>query len=94
MECKLLRSLDFKLDLEAHLPNGNYLRTYTRCIFEPSCPSHQLTSIQNMASAICNDSFYTYVNLLFPVQTVALSTVLLAAQRYKIVTPLQVSGPS
>ena len=45
--------------------------------------------VSKLAEAICNDSFFTYVNLLYPVQTVALSSVILAAMRYKYLTPLQ-----
>ena len=45
--------------------------------------------VSKLAEAICNDSFFTYVNLLYPVQTVALSSVILAAIRYKYLTPFQ-----
>ena len=47
--------------------------------------------VSKLAEAICNDSFFTYVNLLYPVQTVALSSVILAAIRYKYLVPFQQS---
>lgn len=83
MECKLLRTVDFKLDLEANLPNSTYHRTFSRCMYEPLIGKNQVSSLISVATAICNDSFFTHANLVFPVQTVALSAVLLAAQRYK-----------
>ena len=33
MECKLLRTIDFKLDLEACLPNCTYIKTFARCLY-------------------------------------------------------------
>lgn len=36
MECKLLRTIDFKLDLENLLPNMTYTKTFSRCLYEPS----------------------------------------------------------
>ena len=44
--------------------------------------------VSKIAEAIANDSFFTYVNLLYPVQTVSLATVLLGATRYNYITPL------
>ena len=36
MECKLLRVVDFKLDLEAQLPGWSYTKTFARCLYEPN----------------------------------------------------------
>ena len=44
-----------------------------------------------LADAIANDSFMTYANVLYSVQTVALSAVLLAATRYKLLTPFTIT---
>jgi len=35
MECKLLRTVDFKLDMEAHIPSHTYTRTFSMCMYEP-----------------------------------------------------------
>ena len=89
MECKLLRIVDFKLDLEACLPNYSYTKTFSRCMYEPMFQNQSYQQVCKLADAICNDSFFTHANLLFPVQTVALSGVLLAASRFKYITPMQ-----
>lgn len=67
MECKLLRVIDFKLDLEASLPNMNYTKTFSRCMYEPMYGSQGYQMIGKLAEAISNDSFFTYANLMFPV---------------------------
>ena len=86
MECKLLRVLDFKLNLEGHLPS-RITRNFSRCLFEP-IGSLAYQQVGNLAEAISNDSFFTYANLLFPVHTVALAAVLLAAARQRLPSPL------
>ena len=94
MECKLLRTLDFKLDMEAFLANCTYTRTYSRCMYEPMVGASGAAQVAKLAEAISNDSFFTCVNLLYPVQTVALAAVLLSATRFKNPTPLSESSSS
>ena len=36
MECKLLRTVDFKLDMEAHIPSFSYTRIFSYCLYEKS----------------------------------------------------------
>ena len=88
MECKLLRVCDFKLDMEGCLPNYPYTKTFSRCLYEPLVGQLGFNQVSRFAEAIGNDSFYTFANLLYPVQTIALTSVLMAATRYKYKTPL------
>ena len=88
MECKLLRTVDFKLDLDAHIPTFSYVRSFIIHLYEKMLGKPCAEQLTRLAEAICNDSFFTYVNLLYTVQTVALAAVLLAAAKYKYPTPL------
>lgn len=87
MECNLLRVVDFKLDFEQALPTIDYTKRFARYLYEPLL-GQAYTQVQKCADAIANDSFFTYANVLYSVQTVSLSCVLLAAARYKHVTPM------
>ena len=87
MECKLLRVCDFKLDLEGCLPNMTYTKVFSRALYSYVGESAE-KQVCKLAEAICNDSFFTYANLLYPVQTVSLAGVLMAASKYKYQTPL------
>lgn len=64
-----------------------YTRTFSRCLYELN-GSLAYQQVGKLAEAICNDSFFTYANLLFSVQTVGLAAVLIAATRYKFPSPM------
>ena len=87
MECTLLRVVDFKLDLDLSLPNQMYVKRYSQYLYEPNYHGN-FAQIEKCATAIANDSFFTYINCLYNVQTVALACVFLAASRYKFITPM------
>ena len=93
MECNLLRVVDFKLDFENGLPMIDYTKRYAKYLYEHHI-GQAFTQVQKCADAIANDSFFTYVNVLYPIQTVALACVLMAAARYKHATPLQATSNS
>lgn len=82
--------MDFKLDLDMTLPFREYTKRFARLIYEPLIGAG-FQNVSKCADAIANDSFMTYVNLLFNVQTVALASVMMAAARYK--HPLPCSQP-
>ena len=65
-ECKILQVCDFKLDLEASLPFIEYTKRFARLIYEPIL-QQGYQNIIKYADAIANDSFVTYVNLIYPV---------------------------
>lgn len=67
MECKLLRTLDFKLDLEAHIPSNSYAHTFARALYEKLLGQNCTLQLAKLAEAICNDSFFTYANVLYTV---------------------------
>ena len=66
---------------------SDYTKRFAKFLYEPML-GQAFTQVMKCADAIANDSFFTYANVLFTTQTVALACVLLAAARYKHVTPM------
>ena len=77
MESKLLRVVDFKLDLDQAIPNKKTNEMLIKTLYE----KHQWQIMWLAVRSIANDSFYTYVNLTYSTQTVGFACVLLGAQR-------------
>ena len=89
IECKVLRTLDFKLDMELNNPNTFHTPLFSQILYNHMNGSEKWQPIFKLAEAICNDSLFTYVNVLYSKQTVALSSVILAATRLKYQIPFQ-----
>ena len=63
------------------------MRRYTRILYDPLLSPQSMESLQKFGEAVANDSYFTYVNLTYPIQTVALACVLLASARYQYQVP-------
>ena len=81
-ECDLLKTVDFKLEFIG-LFHAVYSVRFARLLY-----GQNAKNLDTSIKAIANDSFATYVNILFPLQTVALACVLLAAAKCKFPLPL------
>jgi len=84
----LLKSVDFKLDLESDGLPTKYTKRFAELLYAPII-GQSFQTVLRCADAIANDSFLTYVNVLYSVQTVALACVCLAAARFKHPLPVQ-----
>lgn len=80
-ECTLLKVVDFKLDLDINAQHREYVRRYTKNLYD-SFLGPMADNLVKFGEAVANDSYYTLANIIFPVQTVALSCVLIASGRY------------
>ena len=86
-ECTLLKVVDFKLDLDALAGQKDYVRRFCKNLYDPLLGSQAAENIVKFAEAVSNDTIFTYVNLLYSVQTVALACVLLGSARYSHPVP-------
>lgn len=87
-ECTLLRVVDFKLDLDQTSQLKEYVHRYARTLYQGVIGVEPTENIVKFGEAIANDSFFTYANILYSVQTVALASVFVASARYAHPLPI------